>query len=110
MINLETARELKDAGLKWEPKRGDWYWVWGTHILDLITFDRSNLVPENILFAPRLDQLLAELRKHSKFVKITWLVMEQKWCCVIDARQQFISEEPEEAAAQALLWILRKEG
>lgn len=117
MLSLETARKLKVAGLKWEPQKGDW--IYNYHgFVSRITLDcventevdqwvalMDNYCNRTVIFAPRLDQLLAELRKHSRFVKITWLIMEEKWCCVIDSRNQFIADSPEEATAQALLWI-----
>jgi hypothetical protein len=117
--NLETAKALKNAGLKWEPKRGDFYINHPEYpkceAICIGVQERVNIVKQwanddHIIWLPNLSQLLAELRKHSRFVKITWLVMDEKWCCVIDAREQFLADTPEEAAAKALLWVLERNG
>jgi hypothetical protein len=122
VLTVESAKALRKAGLQWEPKADDhYYWIEaeGRPVLDCISnaemFCHSYQITqaartEKFIFAPVLEQLLAELKKHSEFVKITWLVMDKKWDCVIDARQQFLADSPEEAAAEALLWVLKKAG
>lgn len=108
MISLEMARKLKEAGLEWEPKKGDWYWVFGTNSIDLITIDRNDIVPKSIIFLPSLDQLLAEIEKcayewcleqaRDKYRLSLWFDQ----ACVYEFR----ADTPEDAAAEALLWIL----
>ena len=84
MISLETAKTLKKAGLEWEPN-----------------------------FAPRLEQLLAEIEKRGYLwelsiddvdkppyaLYLTTPTRNKKW---------FTAESAEEATAQALLWILNQ--
>ena len=127
MISLEKAKELKEAGLLWEPCFGEWVHVDGenkmiVHVcegefgeykdircLSPFTGIAKGLRDADCVLLPRLDQLLAEIRKYSKFAKITWLVMNKKWDCVVDGREQFLAEVPEDAAADALLWMVNQE-
>lgn len=114
MISLEKARKLKEAGLVWKARIGDWYYEdagedSGHFLIDC--YEGTYQIPkhDNMIWLPSLSQLLGELRKHSMFVKITWLVMDEKWDCVIDGREQFLADTPEDAAAEALIWILGQE-
>ena len=122
MISLEIAKELKEAGLEWEPQIGDmFYWQngkdWG---IDALTSEDANdhleetkdFIEERVwIFAPRLDQLLAEIEKRG-----------YKWFLETDRETYFIriikpgdTKEPVsfkayakslvDAAASALLWI-----
>jgi hypothetical protein len=158
MISLETAQRLKDAGLKWEPKEGDYFAhvdgqrqeeVWhpnifvvsGEHILveelggrmvffggglcvrgagcrmndthcycmnrtgfnpDLKTFSVASW--EKDLWLPRLDQLLAEIEGQGW----KWGLLFEGQIDVTSGNQHksfYAADSPEEAAAQALLWI-----
>lgn len=99
MISLETAKALKDAGLVWEPKLGDLFKL------------------------PRLDQLLAEIVKNNWGCRLSVLWIEdfpKGYECLLarteeteegkweEYAQRFVTASPEEAAAQALLWILNQ--
>ena len=74
MISLEMAKKLKAAGLEWEPQIGDmFYWHNGKDWeIDALTSEDVNDNLDEIrdyidegawIFAPRLDQLLAEIEK-----------------------------------------------
>ena len=81
MISLETARKLKDAGLKWEPQSGDWFYNNHGYVIDT-TLDLLNEVTvlidsfarsyanRTVVFAPRLDQMLVEIEKRGW----TWML------------------------------------
>ena len=92
MISIETAKALK--GLEWKPKE----------------------VPEGIYFAPRLDQMLAEIEKRGyEYSLNTSTVGNKEYFILVSKRnygflinEAFRSNAPEEAAAQALLWILKE--
>lgn len=119
MISLEIAKKLKEAGLKWEPKVGDWFYnhhgfVPGTTTtLDLvaevtvlihsIARDYHNRTVE---FAPRLDQLLAEIYETYNFTLHSsgYIVLRKKGSGMV--AEHFHSDTLENAAASALLWIL----
>jgi hypothetical protein len=128
MIKLETARELKEAGLVWEPK--DWDWIYFSGELRPLLppeipllFGESyvenphNIYPcivDGIYWAPSLSRLLAEIEGRGyewgickqKFVSPEYLMelrqLETKW--------RGWAGTPEEAAAKALPWILRNKG
>ena len=125
MISLETARKLKAAGLKWEPQTGDWYCYEGK--MQVIKYDseayaiKSDL-PEidGYISAPRLDQLLSEIEKRSGRYKYELTGSrvyplsnnpKPKYRITIqtDRVLPFFADSPEEATAQALLWILEQE-
>lgn len=110
MISFETAKALKDAGFEWGNQLGD----------------KCYQENRERIFAPRLDQLLVEIEKRgyryrldsnpddetNKFYTPTveLLVKDKKckfrwWVAFADC-----ADSPEEATAQALLWILWKEG
>lgn len=124
MISLEMAKALKDAGLEHEIQKGDWYW-WnnkhngtGAPILLLVRDPEYDTLEEGDVFAPRLDQLLAEIEARGYW----WNLIKQKVesgkpLAHIELMKQgvyqetplFMCDSPEEATAQALLWILMEE-
>jgi len=120
MISLEKARALKEAGLKWDPCRGDWYFyisrrqfVKYTSEADVIKSDPES---DNYTFCPRLDQLLGEIQ--SRFKINQWWEMADDWFSIyelrnIDGAEGSVliksihdSDTPEDAAADALLWLI----
>jgi hypothetical protein len=126
VISFETAKALKDAGLVWEPKLGDQ--ILNPHYgKPEITMCQNlpKIMPSYIIWLPRLDQLLAEIVKNNWGYRLSVLWIEDfpaGYECLLSRREEteegeweefehcFDSpESPEEAAAQALLWILRKE-
>lgn len=126
MIKLETAKALKEAGLVWEPEMYDEfmsprnespYRVDGYTLYD-------KLRNGDFYFLPRLDQILAEIENRGKIYTLTsngrdnynvlvWFWSDEAaeinfgcgWCPDVD----FDADGPDEAAAQALLWILQQE-
>ena len=121
MISLETAKKLKEAGLEWEPQIGDWnhHYVFG---IGIVTSESPpKVVGENFTFAPRLDQLLSEIEKQSGRYKYELTGsrvyplsnnLKPKYRITIqtDRVLPFFADSPEEAAAEALIWILEQEG
>ena len=120
MISLETARKLKEAGLKWEPditggtSEGDWYY-WSDGRLDVLGHRDYHVLNhlETITWAPRLDQLLAEIERRECWYSLAresggdnYSLMLWKAHCGIEI---FYAATAAQAAAQALLWILEKE-
>lgn len=126
MISLETAKKLKEAGLKWEPKDGDAvYFDTVVHFLTgeirYILFGDyptgANLYPmvhDLVVYAPRLDQLLAEIEARGQVCDIgrAGYNIKYYYCALSypDCQQiEFTAPSPGEAAAAALLWILKQE-
>lgn len=95
MLSIETAKKLKDAGLVWNPDIGDIFFI-----------------EEEWLFAPRLDQLLAEIEKRGYGWKLekfhAYNLRRMQIYKINDLLGCFEADSPEEAAAQALLWILEQ--
>jgi hypothetical protein len=127
MISLELAKKLKDAGLKWEPKEGDWYIIFGDEEqflevcgTELHRTDRCidsvkrlyRIAPGELCFIPSLSQLLAEIEKRGYEWDLEFDIGGcHKYSCTIssDTHYEFMpADTPEETAAQALLWILER--
>jgi hypothetical protein len=120
VISLKTAKKLKLAGLPWEPKIGDWYFTYHDAMGCLTQGDYLSGVAwekvreEVMTFCPRLDQLLAEIIKQS------WLYDLRGhyggggeidiWLYDYEKAVNYCADTPEEASAQALLWIIGQEG
>ena len=120
IISLKTAKALKEAGLELEAKKGDWYWAFGTNSIELIAVDRVSITPRNIVFLPRLDQLLVEIEKQGYIVETGGPYNSddgKPYLCCFNSPQydstcceSFWGEMRKEAAAEALLWILHNQG
>lgn len=139
MISFETAKALKDAGLEWEPKLGDLFntlecidaentsfGIWDEEMQEAYDTPGADIdgMHKGSLWLPRLDQLLAEIVKNTWGCRLSVLWIEDfpiGYECLLSRReetedgkwdvyaQRFVMASPEEAAAQALLWILRRE-
>lgn len=124
MISLELAQKLRDAGLVWKPKAGDWY-CFGNSLPGLFDEDlldylnqRAKLFTEKYTYLPRLDQMLAEIERRGGSWEMTSFVeyspgdFDNPKCELIrkgDTRWfTFEADTPEEAAGLALLWILQE--
>ena len=136
MISLELARKLKEAGLEWEPKLGDHYIIpavfeVGLHeVMDtkqIMSYHKNPKEWEEsirgFVFAPRLDQLLAEIEKWGYSWEMRTVIDESQsvrfnakniayWIHVwktghIEWEDGFkrAFTFPSNAAASALLWI-----
>lgn len=126
MLRLETAKALKEAGLKWEPEIGDNFKAYNG-IIQMAIKRNADVVETNFgrfpketmradsIWLPRLDQLLADIEVRGW----TWVLYapNDEGKCGIDIGKETLcrsnllamGDSPEEAAAQALLWILRQE-
>ena len=120
MISLEMAKKLKEAGLGWEPQKGDLvYHSEAEESFNITAGDMEDFVQATridkeyaysiAIFLPRLDQLLAKIEE-----------LGYKWFTETDTERYFIriveikkpnnchgifSDSPANAAAEALLWI-----
>ena len=122
MVSLELARKLKDAGLKWEPKSGDSYWDDNEPMVFCGECNHYCIKDyENVYFAPSLSQLLEEITKR-EYVVASWFnhkgaefQLFQQMNLLDDGTKSmwrvgvFSSESYEDAAAEALIWILERE-
>jgi hypothetical protein len=108
VISLELAKKLKEAGLEWEPQRGDWYYFGDDGELHLLRVATPRPVPEVVYSAPRLDQLLAEIYKTYNFTLHSsgYIVLRKKGSGMV--AEHFHSDTLENAAAEALLWIYER--
>jgi hypothetical protein len=131
MISLETAKALKDAGLKWKPQEGDYCYyddklelqlgecLKATRKLHNLTAKQPEYKELAPIFAPSLSQLLQEIEKRGylwdmsnlggEFNVMLWDVRNGKEI-EEDEKESYNDCETivEEAAAQALLWILNQ--
>lgn len=118
MISIDKARALKEAGLKWEPKKFDLYTMAPT-VIDSRTIhhgiyctgrklsDLAMAVMGDRIWLPSLSQLLTEIEKRRYFWELNYLAEIRIWTYGFE--KYFESEDSlEDAAANALLWILRQ--
>ena len=117
MITIETAKKLKDEGLKWEPKVGDYYYYDSNYQMiksereaEWIEEDICNGIP-GYYFAPKLDQLLMEIEKQGWQIELVKLARWKMtiWRVASGRSWLFTGETFEEATADALLWLLEQE-
>lgn len=124
MLFLSTAQKLKSAGLVWEPKEGDWYSlivcgteeIKGPNLVNTIPFGTfCNVV---VVWLPSLSQLLAEIEARGyrcdlfccSGVKVVEVYKGIPIDGVYDEFEVCEANTAEEAAGQAVLWILEQEG
>lgn len=124
MLSVEAARELQEAGLAWEPAPGDWVYFghagtaaivhdvafvcgWAVFETDRGSYSVRSL--HEVVWCPRLDQLLQALRERGEFVALDW--SEDTWRCYGSASGEALAQgaTAEEACAQALLAALRSQ-
>ena len=120
MISLETAKKLRSAGLKQEPKPGDW--VYNEHNGFLFSVDSYIPLRSDIhVLAPRLDQLAEQIEQRG------YILDSKQWKDYYTANlyakmfhmkffgsiywgsKRFKAETRDDSLADALLWILAKE-
>lgn len=119
MLSLELARKLKEAGFEWEPKFGDHYIIpavfeEGLHeVMDtkqIMSYHKNPKEWEEsirgFVFTPRLDQLLDEIEKRG----YKWGLLYEGQISISKGTnyKTFDANSPEEATAQALIWICLK--
>ena len=120
MLSVETARKLKEAGLKVEVKIGDSFYNLDQQLIETFYSDivmqalyfLTDDACDRIIWLPRLDQLLAEIEKHCFWALIFDECDRPPYCLQLSSfiDEYFIADSPEQAAAQALLWILEQKG
>jgi hypothetical protein len=127
MINLEMAKKLKEAGLKWEPQELDYFYWKGNRLVFALpgTGFHNRMVAtgsekEFCTWLPCLDQILIEIEKLGLNWNIgnDWQRQEgdKKYCMGLFGMDgmyvqgQFYGKTPEDAAAKALLWIYETGG
>jgi hypothetical protein len=125
-MKLETAQKLKDAGLPWEPQVYDYFKSnHGIENVDSLTLFNGEITYVNhwnwrgdkyrlhgLVWLPRLDQLLAEIEKRGYWWRLDKISAKDAYnffLYVPGGSRYWESNFPEEAAAQALLWILEQE-
>jgi hypothetical protein len=128
-MKLETAQKLKDAGLPWMPELLDTYvftkfeesgelsvcipktYENVNNLNGLLLIDAED--ETGLLWLPRLDQMLAEIEKRGYGWKLekfhAYNLRRMQIYKINDLLGCFEADSPEEAAAQALLWILEQE-
>lgn len=120
MISIELAKELAKY-FPWEPKVGDLTIVYGESGEEII----EPIIPKHekekkivlslrnvghLVWLPRLTMLLYELKKRSdKGFSLTYDKDTDKWRYKDDCFE-ICTDNPEDAAATALLTLLKKEG
>ena len=122
MIGLEKARALKEAGLVWEPKKHDLStlldapWLDGPVSLRSVTAESAKewANDERIVFMPRLGQLLAGFKARGCGYSLDYVpgkgerisIWQDEDC---EDVKHFAADTPEDAAADALLYLLGQE-
>lgn len=95
MISLELAKKLKDAGLKWSPKMGDFY-----HDVDMV-------------WLPKLDQMLKEIMRQGYLFKLSnyndGTILIDFWKDDYNLVEGLLDDTLEDAVASALISILEQE-
>lgn len=111
MISLSLAKKLKNAGLQGKREVGDIYWIedW----LGWMVVSSGNQLTDEDVWMPHLHQLLDEIEKHgyewslhssTSTYDIELYKSGNVFSCIIKS-----DDKPEDAAGQALLWILEQE-
>jgi len=120
VISYDKAKQLKELGLTWNPKIGDWYKADYWPIPTLFTIDTTRMDNEEIcrrferiskdektVWLPSLKQMLDEIEKYQYTFSLVGekITLFKKLNLVV----QFECESREDAVADALIWILQKE-
>lgn len=132
MISFGLAIKLKKADLNWEPEDGDIYYfkhknkvgVWCDGCHHERWTDDEMAQSKDFVFAPSLSQLLAEIEKKAYWWELIdarklWPNGDGYHISIFDWKHETMvgnlvygskyDPTPEEAAGQALLWILEQE-
>lgn len=129
MINIETAKQLKDLGIQWEPQVGDVYgFTWQSPLssavedTDIVVSTRgfSNNMKgiaglknmytlDNVYWIPSLASLIAEVNK----IGFKWELTPSRFSIVENrgpfrfVLQNFENASQEQAVADGLLWLIQ---
>lgn len=116
MISLELAKALKAAKLEWEPQLHDKYLTaYCFKVPTAVIFNPEKCKWEGTeVWLPRLDQLLQEIERRGQLWQIVYEGEILKYQIRVYPKDYvtcwqmhgFPGDTPEEAAAQALLFIL----
>ncbi len=114
MISLEKAQELKEAGLVWKPQQGDWRKIPNSSEKYLQIFKHTEHIDLEIsVWLPSLSQLLAEIEARYPYLWQAGRVESGRYeMALMDCGYNvtsFEADTPEDACADALLWILKQE-
>ena len=127
MISIDKAKQLKNLGLIWNPKRGDWHKAdyWPKPILfttDTLRLDDKEIeyIIENIknrddeVWLPSLKQMLDKIKEYNWTYALyseNEIEIETRieYVSIIDRHRNFEGEIIEDIVADALIWILQKE-
>lgn len=108
-VSLPIAEQLKNAGLKWEPQKGDMFLTRseGIQIVLIESEDKVEL-KGGLIWIPTLSDILDELEKIGYWFEFGQLSREKCYCIIFDGpdSHSFYGETWEDAAAKALLWAL----
>ena len=122
MISYDKAKQLKELGLKWNPKCGDWYKVehWPTPTLfttDTLRLDDKEIenVIKNVknnIWLPSLKQLLDKIKEYNWTYGLyseneIEIETRLEYISLIDRNRNFEGEIIEDIVADALIWILK---
>ena len=131
VISIEIAKKLKDAGLEWEQHELDfYYWPYRDDLCQLMCFEIAlfycdedeayRTTKEHGIYMPRLDQLLIEIEGRERWeyalISHTMPNKTKRYECTVTKYADGFTVEfnssyadsPDEAAAQALLWIIEQ--
>ena len=124
MLSLETAKKLKDANFPWDWQEGDVFCILNSPQTGILNCGNERTVRgfglqaerwEDVCFTPRLDQLLAWIEGQGyKWDLHTfdgyYEIQITEWVDWRKTDEQIVKHGIiEEAAAQAVLWILSQE-
>jgi hypothetical protein len=115
MISLEKAQQLKEAGLEWNLERGDLYYQHGKIVHHFYDFtcpedDITGKIPDFIVFAPSLTQLIKEIDKHVVNWQLSKLSEPRESYSFTTSNRKnkwFWNNPLEDAVADSLLEILK---
>jgi hypothetical protein len=119
MISLEKARRLTELGLVWEPKEGDRFIAdynngLGPIPTQLVKCKNFGHPYPEYTWLPSLSQLLAEFEKQGWTYNLNnydghKVLAGYPNSMVLGPAKWFESSTPNDAAADALAWILQRE-
>ena len=119
MISRDLATELKAAGLeRHNPQQRDLFWVKGSKLLNPMVYGFHHGIDEyEDIWLPTLSDLLAEIEARGWEWELRKPGWSDTYCMALykskdglETQQGTEGDTPEEAAAKALLWVLKEEG
>jgi len=116
-VSLEMAKKLKETGLKWEPKEGDWYHIVFEEDIypePLLFCSECNCLsdPETYIWLPTLSDLLEWLENKGYLPDVVCNIVN--YGCILWTNNgkdhpkcvgNFHGDTWEDAVAKAVLWL-----